>query len=58
MNKITISTIKGFFQLENVFCVNLNIDNRCLLVMYTDKADNEDKKIHIPIDEIIEFNIK
>ena len=58
MNKISISTIKGFFQLENVFCVHLNIDNRCLLVMYKDKSDNENKKIHIPIDEIIEFNIK
>lgn len=58
MNSITISTTKGFFQLENVFCVHLNIYTCCLMIMYKDKPDNEDKKVHIPVDEIIEFNIK
>lgn len=56
MNKFSVSTTKGFLKLENVFHVFLNSDYRCLTVMY--KSNNEDEKIHIPISEIIEFNIE
>lgn len=56
MNKISIITTKGFLKLENVFCVFLNSDYLCLTIMY--HSNNEDEKIHIPINEIIEFNIE